>query len=151
MAVAGDYRLGPQDKLNIRIAEWQTVDGTFRDWSSINGDYSVGPAGTLSVPFVGEMQAAGKTTSEIAAAIGLALQRKLALPDKPEASVEMAQFRPFYISGEVQNPGQFPYVPDLTVLKAVSIAGGIRRNADYGPQLGKDLVTAKGSFDIYDD
>ncbi|TIS13975.1 MAG: sugar ABC transporter substrate-binding protein, partial [Mesorhizobium sp.] len=127
------------------------VDGTFRDWSSINGDYSVGPAGTLSVPFVGEMQAAGKTTSEIAAAIGLALQRKLALPDKPEASVEMAQFRPFYISGEVQNPGQFPYVPDLTVLKAVSIAGGIRRNADYGPQLGKDLVTAKGSFDIYDD
>ncbi|CDX26570.1 Exopolysaccharide production protein exoF [Mesorhizobium sp. ORS 3324] len=151
MAAAEDYHLGPQDKLNIRIAEWQTVDGTFRDWSSINGDYSVGPAGTLSVPFVGEMQAAGKTTSEIAAAIGLALQRKLALPDRPEASVEMAQFRPFYISGEVQNPGQFPYVPGLTVLKAVSIAGGMRRNADYGPQLSKDLVTAKGSFDIYDD
>ncbi|MDX8477197.1 polysaccharide biosynthesis/export family protein [Mesorhizobium sp. VK24D] len=149
--MAEDYRLGPQDKLNIRVAEWQTVDGTFRDWSAINGDYSVGPAGTLSVPFVGEMQAAGKTTSEVAAAIGLALQRKLALPDKPEASVEMAQFRPFYISGEVQNPGQFPYVPDLTVLKAVSIAGGIRRGADFGPQLGKDLITAKGNFDIYDD
>ncbi|RWL45893.1 MAG: sugar ABC transporter substrate-binding protein [Mesorhizobium sp.] len=151
LAVAGDYQLGPQDKLNIRVAEWQTVDGTFRDWSAINGEYSVGPAGTLSVPFVGDMQAAGKTTAEIASAIGLALQRKLALPDKPEASVEMAQFRPFYISGEVQNPGQFPFVPDLTVLKAVSIAGGIRRNADYGPQIEKDLITAKGSYDIYDD
>ncbi|WP_413468331.1 polysaccharide biosynthesis/export family protein [Mesorhizobium sp. B1-1-8] len=151
LAVAGEYRLGPQDKLHIRVAEWQTVDGTFRDWSAVNGEYSVGPAGTLSVPFVGDMQAAGKTTSEIAAAIGLALQRKLALTDKPEASVEMAQFRPFYISGEVQNPGQFPYVPDLTVLKAVSIAGGMRRNADLGPQLAKDLVTAKGNFDIYDD
>ncbi|TPL48250.1 polysaccharide biosynthesis/export family protein [Mesorhizobium sp. B2-4-6] len=151
LAAAGDYQLGPQDKLNIRVAEWQTVDGTFRDWSALNGEYSVGPGGTLSVPFVGDMQAAGKTTAEVASAIGLALQRKLALPDKPEASVEMAQFRPFYISGEVQNPGQFPFVPDLTVLKAVSIAGGIRRNADYGPQLGKDLVTAKGSFDIYDD
>jgi exopolysaccharide production protein ExoF len=151
IAAAGDYQLGPQDKLNIRVAEWQTVDGTFRDWSALNGEYSVGPAGTLSVPFVGDMQAAGKTTSEIAAAIGLALQRKLALPDKPEASVEMAQFRPFYISGEVQNPGQFPYVPELTVLKAISIAGGMRRNADYGPQLGKDLVTAKGNYDIYDD
>ena len=151
LAAAGDYQLGPQDKLNIRVAEWQTVDGTFRDWSALNGEYSVGPGGTLSVPFVGNMQAAGKTTAEIASAIGLALQRKLALPDKPEASVEMAQFRPFYISGEVQNPGQFPFVPDLTVLKAISIAGGIRRNADYGPQLGKDLVTAKGSFDIYDD
>ncbi|RVD47516.1 sugar ABC transporter substrate-binding protein, partial [Mesorhizobium sp. M8A.F.Ca.ET.023.02.2.1] len=148
---ADDYRLGSQDKLTIRIAEWQTVESTFRDWSSVNGQYTVGPAGTLSVPFVGELPAAGKTTAEIAAAIGEALQHKLALSDKPEASVEMAQFRPFYISGEVQNPGQFPYVPDLTVLKAISVAGGIRRSADYGPQLGKDLVTAKGNFDISDD
>ncbi|WP_164779980.1 polysaccharide biosynthesis/export family protein [Mesorhizobium sp. M7A.F.Ca.US.011.01.1.1] len=150
-AAAGDYRLGSQDKLTIRVAEWQTVEGTFRDWSAVNGEYTVGPSGTLSVPFAGELPASGKTTSEIAAAIGEALQKKLALSDRPEASVEMAQFRPFYISGEVQNPGQFPYVPDLTVLKAISVAGGIRRNADYGPQLGKDLVTAKGMFDISDD
>lgn len=149
--MADEYRLGSQDKLNIRIAEWQTVEGTFRDWAAVNGEYSVGPAGNLSVPFVGELPAAGKTTSEVAAAISVALQRKLALSDKPEASVEMVQFRPFYISGEIQTPGQFPYVPELTVLKAVSIAGGIRRNADYGPQIGKDLVTAKGNFDIYDD
>ncbi|WP_164777198.1 polysaccharide biosynthesis/export family protein [Mesorhizobium sp. M7A.F.Ca.CA.004.06.1.1] len=151
IAAAGDYRLGSQDKLTIRVAEWQTVEGTFRDWSAVNGEYTVGPSGTLSVPFAGELPASGKTTSEIAAAIGEALQKKLALSDRPEASVEMAQFRPFYISGEVQNPGQFPYVPDLTVLKAISVAGGIRRNADYGPQLGKDLVTAKGMFDISDD
>lgn len=150
-AMAGDYQLGPQDKLNIRIAEWQTVEGTFRDWSAVNGDYSVGPAGTLSVPFAGELPATGKTTAEIAAAISAALQRKLALSDKPEASVEMVQFRPFYISGEVQNPGQFPYVPELTVLKAVSVAGGIRRSADYGPSQDRDLITAKGNFDIYDD
>ncbi|UVK41387.1 polysaccharide biosynthesis/export family protein [Mesorhizobium sp. AR10] len=151
MAAADEYRLGSQDKLNIRVAEWQTVEGTFRDWSAVNGEYTVGPAGTLSVPFVGEMPAVGKTTSEIAAAIGQALQRKLALSDRPEASVEMVLFRPFYISGEVQTPGQFPYVPELTVLKAISVAGGIRRNADYGPQLGKDLVTAKGNYDIYED
>ncbi len=41
--MADDYRLGSQDKLNIRIAEWQTVEGTFRDWSAVNGEYSVGP------------------------------------------------------------------------------------------------------------
>jgi polysaccharide biosynthesis/export protein ExoF len=151
MAAADDYRLGSQDKLTIRIAEWQTVDGTFRDWSAVNGVYTVGPSGTLSVPFVGEMPASGKTTSEVAAAIADALQHKLALSDRPEASVEMAQFRPFYISGEVQTPGQYPYVPDLTVLKAISVAGGIRRNNDFGSQLGKDLVTAKGNFDIFDD
>ena len=97
IAAADEYRLGSQDKLTIRVAEWQTVEGTFRDWSAVNGEYTVGPSGTLSVPFAGELPASGKTTSEIATAIGEALQRKLALSDKPEASVEMAQFRPFYI------------------------------------------------------
>lgn len=150
-AAASEYHLGALDKLNIRIAEWQTVDGTFRDWSSVNGEYTVGPAGTLSVPFVGEFPASGKTTSEVAAAIGEALQRKLALPDKPEASVEMAVYRPFYISGEVQTPGQFPYVPDLTVLKAISVAGGIRRSDDTGQRYDRDLINAKGNFDVLED
>lgn len=150
-AAASEYHLGALDKLNIRIAEWQTVDGTFRDWSSVNGEYTVGPSGTLSVPFVGEFPASGKTTSEVAAAIGEALQRKLALPDKPEASVEMAVYRPFYISGEVQTPGQFPYVPDLTVLKAISVAGGIRRSDDTGQRYDRDLINAKGNFDVLED
>ncbi|MCP9229067.1 polysaccharide biosynthesis/export family protein [Mesorhizobium sp. M0833] len=150
-AFADDYRLGAQDKLTIRVAEWQTVEGTFRDWSAINGEYTVGPAGTLSVPFVGEMPASGKTTSEIAASLGEALQRKLALADRPEASVEMAQYRPFYISGEVQAPGQYPCVPGLTVLKAMSIAGGARRTPESGQRYDRDLINAKGNFDVLQD
>ncbi|MCV3206078.1 polysaccharide biosynthesis/export family protein [Mesorhizobium sp. YC-2] len=149
-AAADEYRLGSQDKLTVRVAEWQTVEGTFRDWSAVNGEYTVGPAGTLSVPFVGEMPASGKTTAEIAAAIGEALQRKLALADRPEASVEMAQYRPFYISGQVETPGQYPYVPGLTVLRAMSIAGGIRRGGD-GQRYDRDLINAKGDFDVLDD
>lgn len=149
-AAAAEYRLGSQDKLIIRVAEWQTVEGTFRDWSAVNGEYTVGPAGTLSVPFVGEMPASGKTTAEIAAAIGQALQRKLALADRPEASVEMAQYRPFYISGEVQTPGQYPYVPDLTVLRAMSIAGGVRRSPE-GQRYDRDMINAKGDFDVLQD
>ncbi|BCH13356.1 sugar ABC transporter substrate-binding protein [Mesorhizobium sp. L-2-11] len=149
LAAADEYRLGSQDKLTIRVAEWQTVEGTFRDWTAVNGEYTVGPSGTLSVPFVGEMPASGKTTSEIAAAISQALQRKLALADRPEASVEMAQYRPFYISGEVQTPGQYPYVPDLTVLRAMSIAGGVRR-AD-GQRYARDMINAKGEFDVLQD
>lgn len=150
LAAAEEYRLGSQDKLTIRVAEWQTVEGTFRDWTAVNGEYTVGPAGTLSVPFVGEMPASGKTTSEVAAAIGQALQRKLALADRPEASVEMAQYRPFYISGEVQTPGQYPYVPELTVLRAMSIAGGVRRSPE-GQRYDRDMINAKGDFDVLQD
>jgi len=117
--------------------EWQTVDGTFRDWSALNGEYSVGPAGTLSVPFVGDMQAAGKTTSEIAAAIGLALQRKLALPTSRSLRRDGAVPAVLHF-GRGAEPRTVPLCAELTVLKAISIAGGMRRNADYGPQLGKD-------------
>ncbi|TIP76665.1 MAG: sugar ABC transporter substrate-binding protein, partial [Mesorhizobium sp.] len=58
-------------------------------------------------------------------------------------------YRPFYISGEVQTPGQYPYVPDLTVLRAMSIAGGVRR-AD-GQRYARDMINAKGEFDVLQD
>ncbi len=77
------YRLGTMDKLRVRVAEWQSAEGAFRDWSAVSGDYGVGPAGTISVPFVGELAVAGKTTEDVATAISDGLQQKLGLPDRP--------------------------------------------------------------------
>ena len=104
-AIAGDYTLGAMDKLRIRVAEWQTAEGTVRDWSAISGDYTVGASGGISLPFLGTMPASGKTTSEIADEVGLQLQKLFGLPDRPSASVELAQYRPIYLAGEVQTPG----------------------------------------------
>ena len=137
------YHLGVMDKLHIRVAEWQTAEGTIRDWSSISGDYTVGPSGSLSLPFIGDMAASGKTTDEIADAIGVSLQKQFGLRDRPSASVELSQFRPVYLSGEVQNPGEYPYAPNLTVIKAISLGGGLRR-ADAGQRFARDFITAKG-------
>ena len=146
-ARAADYQLGAMDKLHIRVAEWQSAEGAIRDWSVMSGDYIVGPAGTISLPFVGELPAAGRTTAEVAAAIGDGLQQKLGLPDRPEASVELAEFRPIFVSGDVQTPGRYPYDPQLTVLKAVSIAGGLRR-AEPGQGGARDFLMAQGSYDV---
>ena len=99
------------DKLHIRVVEWQTAEGAVRDWSTLSGDYTVGPSGSISLPFIGEMPAAGKTTAEIALAIGEGLQQKLGLPDRPDASVELAEFRPIFVSGEVETPGKYQYDP----------------------------------------
>ena len=110
-AQAADYQLGSMDKLHIRVVEWQTAEGAVRDWPTISGDYIVGPSGSISLPFIGEMPAAGKTTAEIAAAIGDGLQQKFGLPDRPDASVELAEFRPVFVSGDVQTPGKYPYDP----------------------------------------
>ncbi|MBB5574520.1 exopolysaccharide production protein ExoF [Rhizobium paranaense] len=131
------------DKLHIRVAEWQTAEGSVRDWSMISGDYTVGPSGAVSIPFIGDMPASGKTTDEIAEAIGIGLQKQFGLRDRPSASVELSQFRPIYLSGEVQNPGQYPFVPSLTVLKAVSLGGGLHR-ADAGQRFARDYINAKG-------
>ena len=143
-AAAAEYQLGPMDKLRIRVVEWQTAEGAFRDWSGVSGDYIVGPTGELSLPFVGETPAAGKTTAAIAKLIGERLQQKFGLLDRPEASVEVAEFRPFFVAGDVQTPGKYPYDPDLTVLKAMSIAGGIKR-ADGGQRAERDFINAQSN------
>ena len=92
------------------------------------------------------MPAAGKTTAEIAAAIGEGLQQKLGLPDRPDASVELAEFRPVFVSGDVETPGKYQYDPQLTVLKAVSLAGGLRRSSDSGGGAERNFVTRAGQL-----
>ena len=148
IATAEGYTLGTMDKLNIRIVEWQTAEGAVRDWSSISGEYVVGPAGVISVPIVGEVEANGRTTADVATEIGDALQQKLGLMDRPEASVELAEYRPFFLSGDVATPGRYPFDPNLTVLKAVSIAGGMRRSAETGQRIERDFINASGDVDV---
>jgi exopolysaccharide production protein ExoF len=143
LAAADDYRLGIMDKLKIRVAEWQTADGSIRDWSVVSGDYTVGPSGSISLPFVGDMPASGKTTDAIAQEIGTALQKQFALKDRPSASVELSEFRPVYLSGDVEKPGEYPFAPNLTIVKAVSLAGGLRR-ADAGQRFARDYINATG-------
>lgn len=144
---ASEYQLGPMDRLRIRVVEWQTAEGTFRDWSGVTGEYTVGPSGDLSLPFVGETPVSGKTTAEIAKLIGERLQQKFGLLDRPEASVELAEFRPFFVAGDVQTPGRYPYDPGLTVLKALSIAGGVKR-AEGGQRAERDFINAQSNQNV---
>jgi exopolysaccharide production protein ExoF len=147
-AKADDYKLGTMDKLRIRVAEWQTAEGSIRDWSVVSGDYLVGPSGNLSLPFVGDLPASGKTTDAIAQEIGVALQKQFGLKDRPSASVELAEFRPVFLTGDVDKPGEYPFAPNLTVVKAVSLAGGLHR-ADAGQRFARDFINAKGDAVVY--
>ncbi|MBB4955105.1 exopolysaccharide production protein ExoF [Agrobacterium vitis] len=143
LALADAYRLGVMDKIRVRVAEWQTAEGTVRDWTAVSGDYSVSASGTVSLPFIGELPASGKTTADVAGEIGLKMQQLFGLSDRPSASVEIAQYRPVYMAGAVQTPGEFPYAPGMTVLKALSVAGGLKR-ADAGQQFARNFIQAQG-------
>lgn len=143
------YRLGVMDKLRVRVAEWQPAEGTVRNWDAVSGEYTIGPTGSLSLPFIGDLPAAGKTPGEVAKTIGEELRGKFALRNLPSASVEIAQFRPVFLAGDVHTPGEYPYAPNLTVLKAVSLAGGLRRS-DSGQRFARDFINARGDASVYD-
>ncbi len=145
--LADDYRLDVLDKLRIRVVEWQTAEGAVRDWSAISGDYAVGAAGQISLPLVGELPVSGKTTAEVAQEIGVRMQKLFALRDLPSASVELAQYRPIFVAGEVQTPGEYPFAPNMTVLKAISLGGGLRRG-DTGQRFARDFIRADGDASV---
>ncbi|PIO41850.1 polysaccharide biosynthesis/export family protein [Phyllobacterium zundukense] len=145
-ASAADYKLGPMDKVSIKVVQWQTAEGAFREWPAITNTYMISSSGSLSLPFAGELQAAGKTTQEVATEIAHSVQQKLGLIDLPEASVEVLEFRPIFVSGVVQLPGKYPFDPEMTVLKAVSLAGGMRRSTDEGQRFERDFFNAEGSY-----
>ena len=146
-ARADDYRLDVMDKLRIRVAEWRTAEGAVRDWSTVSGDYTVGASGTVSLPFLGELTASGKTTAEVAEEVGKKMQLLFGLRDRPSASVELAQYRPIYLAGEVQTPGEYPYAPNMTVLKALSLGGGLRRG-ETGQRFARDFIRAEGDSSV---
>ena len=149
---AEPYKLGVADKLTVRVVQWQSGGSTFEDWTAVTGDYLVGPDGSVSFPFVGEVPAAGKTTAELSEALGTGLRTSLGLTDPPNVTVEVATFGPIYVTGDVQAPGAYAFAPGLNVIKAVSLAGGSRRGAaDATSQSNHDLIDLQGSYQVLRD
>src|SRR5690242_14590723 len=102
------YTLGVSDKISVRVVEWQSAGATFQDWTAVTGSYLVGPEGAVSFPFVGEVQAAGKTTAELSQALSDGLRSTLGLTDPPNVTVEVETFGPIYVTGDVQSSGAYP-------------------------------------------
>jgi len=115
---ARTYRLGAGDKLHII---------TF-DEPQLTGDFNVGSNGSVSLPWIGEVPALGRTESEVRGDIEARLKDGYIL--NPQISLQVLAFRPFYILGEVNKPGEYPYVSGLTVMSAVATAQGFTYRAN---------------------
>jgi exopolysaccharide production protein ExoF len=124
------YRLDVGDKLRVKVFEWRSATGDVHEWTPLTGDYDVGADGAISIPLLGSLEASGLTIDQLADAISNQLQSKLGLTIRPQASIDIVQYRPFYILGDVNKPGEYPYRPGLTVLEAISVAGGRYRVND---------------------
>jgi len=148
-ATADDYRLGPQDKLRIKVVEWRAGSAEYFDWGVFANEYAVSASGTVSLPLIGSLPATGRTTEEFAASVAETLQKRAGLSRRPEASVEIVQYRPIYVVGTVQHSGEYPYRPGLTVLQAVGLAGGVFQQAGMeSGRMEKDRIAAQGTHEI---
>ncbi len=112
------YQLGAGDMLTIRVlGEPELTLEKIR----------LTDAGTLSYPVLGEIRLLGLTVGELEKIITDGLRGRYL--KNPQVSVQMDEYRPFYVNGLVEKPGSYPYQPALTVRKAASIAGGLKVRA----------------------
>lgn len=114
-----DYKLGAGDKVRIIVFGESDLTGEF---------YVPGGSGTISFPLIGDVTASGLTVGQLQQQIEAKL-RDGYLKD-PRVSIEVLNYRPFFILGEVTKPGQYPYTNGLTVLNAVATANGFTYRAD---------------------
>lgn len=116
-----DYRLGPGDRLKV------TIFGHPQE----SGEFEVDGSGNLAYPLLGRVPARGKTLPALQEFIRAELDRKFIVD--PRVTIEVLNYRPFYIYGEVNRAGSYPFVSGLTIRRAVAIAGGFTRRARREP------------------
>ncbi len=118
LRTGAEYRLGSGDQLRVIVFGEE----------DLSGEFVVDGGGQVSFPLVGEVSAQGKTVREFQRAVVDKLKDGY-LTD-PRVSAEVLNFRPFYILGEVEAPGEYPYLSGLTVMNAVATAEGFTYRAD---------------------
>ncbi|MBB3654856.1 exopolysaccharide production protein ExoF [Rhizobium sp. BK650] len=145
-AHADSYTLVPEDKIKLRIVEWRSIDSKYASWEALDGTYTVDDAGNLSIPIAGQVSAAGQTTEQLSDAISDALAEKADLPGRPFIAVEIDQHAPIFVNGSIERPGRYPFEANMTVIKAVSIAGGYMRARDDSTYYDRDRIQAAGDY-----
>ena len=111
-APASAPRLQAGDKIRV------TVFGE----DKLTGEYEIDPGGSVSLPLAGTVRAAGLTKTEMEQELTRKFRTEYLR--SPKVTVDIATFRPFYVLGEVEKPGEYPYKSGLNVLSAIAVAGG---------------------------
>ena len=112
-----DYRLGPGDQIIIKVFGEEDLSMELR----------LNDTGRLNYPFLGELVVEGRTVAELEQLITSGLKGSY-LAD-PAVTVSIAEYRPFFLNGEVHKPGGIPYQPKLTVERAIALGGGFTERA----------------------
>lgn len=131
---AGDYALNQQAATRVSaLSSYKLAAGDVISIRVLGEDdftrekIRLTDAGTISFPTIGEIKVLGRTVGDLEAIIVAGLKGRILV--NPKVSVQIDEYRPFYVNGMVDKPGGYPFQPGLTVRKAVSLAGGFKERA----------------------
>ena len=127
-AAAQEYRLGSGDRVKV------TVFGE----EDLSGEFELDGESRFSMPLIGTVDAQGTSPRALEGRIATLLQDGFL--KNPKVSVEVLNYRPFYILGEVNEPGSYPYRAGMTILNAAAMAGGFTFRADE-----RDIEVTRGA------
>ena len=119
------YRLGSGDKVRVTI---------FNE-KDLSGEFDVNDQGLVALPLIGQVKVGGMSLSEAQDLITQKYGRDYLV--NPRVNVEVLNYRPFFILGEVKNPGSYPYVNGISIVNAVALAGG------YTPRANRNRIVVK--------
>jgi protein involved in polysaccharide export with SLBB domain len=113
-----NYRLSTDDEISVTV---------FNEPDMSIEKIKVATNGTISIPLLGQVNVKGLTVVEVEQKLSTLLVNGYL--KKPDVTISISEYRPFYINGEVKQPGSYPYRRDLTIEKAVALAGGFTARA----------------------
>lgn len=139
----GGYQLGVGDQIRLLTFGVEQLTGTFR----------VNDSGDIELPLVGSFHAAGRSTRELRDALASELEARKLL-HAPSVSVEVVEYRPIFVLGEVNRPGQYPYQPGMKMLTAVAVAGGftyraVQDHVQVLRSMGPVPITGRANLDAF--
>lgn len=126
-----DYTLGSGDVVKIEVF----------GQADLTVETRLSNIGIISYPFLGDIRLSGKTVDEIESLIDKGLRGDYLVD--PLVSVSIVEHRPFFIDGEVQSPGGYPFQPGLSIDKAVALAGGYTERANKNNIVVRRLVNGQ--------
>ncbi|MEY8197614.1 MAG: polysaccharide biosynthesis/export family protein [Colwellia sp.] len=144
LAAPGHYKMGPGDLVNISIY----------DEPDLSLEVRIGLSGQISFPLLGDVLVSGLSPKELQQKLISGLKGPFLID--PSVTVSIVEYRPFYITGEVEKPGSYAFHPGLTVDKAITISGGFSERASKDSifimqdQLGSEEKKEKKAVELFD-
>jgi polysaccharide biosynthesis/export protein len=118
-----------QTKVRLTIVQWMPSKSEYERWDALGGEYTISDDRTIGLPFIGSLPVADLDNAGLSDEIAKRIQEKIGLVRTPAVTIEILEYPPVYVVGDVTRPGEYKFRPGLTVLQSLAMSGGPSRAA----------------------